>query len=225
MTLLSVKALRLYHENGLLEPAAVDPDSGYRRYSASQVPIAQVIRRLRELDMPLDDVRTVASAPDVHTRNAAISAHLFRMEDELATTRKTVTSLRHLLEEPAISAIAVEYRTTGPTPAIAIRAELSAAECFAWRDEAFATLRSSLQTLGVHRSGADGALYSAALLKEEFGEVLAFLPVTSTAEAAGEIESLVLPRCEYAVATHHGAGDELDQTFAALGFVVSQQDQ
>ena len=40
MTLLSVKALRHYHEVGLLTPAAIDPASGYRRYDLSQVATA-----------------------------------------------------------------------------------------------------------------------------------------------------------------------------------------
>jgi MerR HTH family regulatory protein len=53
MTHLSIKALRFYHDQGLLEPARIDPDSGYRFYEPAQVPVAQVIRRFRDLDMPL----------------------------------------------------------------------------------------------------------------------------------------------------------------------------
>ena len=97
MTFLSVKSLRHYHDIGLLEPASIDPDSGYRRYSLAQVPIAQVIRRLRDLGVPLPEIRTVVRAPEVATRNAAIIAHLQRMEGELARTRETVASLRALL--------------------------------------------------------------------------------------------------------------------------------
>jgi DNA-binding transcriptional MerR regulator len=81
---------------GLLVPAWVDPDSGYRHYSVAQVPVAQVIRRLRELGMPLPEIGTVVRAPDVSTRNAMIVAHLQRMEDELERTRTTVASLRAL---------------------------------------------------------------------------------------------------------------------------------
>jgi DNA-binding transcriptional MerR regulator len=58
-THLSVKTLRHYHQAGLLEPAAVNPDTGYRYYSAGQVPAAQVIRRLRDLEMPVADVKAV----------------------------------------------------------------------------------------------------------------------------------------------------------------------
>lgn len=63
MTYLSVKALRHYHDVGLLEPTEVDPSSGYRRYGAEQIGTAQAIRRFRDLDMPLEQVRAVLHAP------------------------------------------------------------------------------------------------------------------------------------------------------------------
>ena len=53
LTHLSVRTLRRYHDADLLEPAAVDDATGYRYYSAEQIPTAQVIHRLRELDVPL----------------------------------------------------------------------------------------------------------------------------------------------------------------------------
>ncbi len=39
MTHLSVKALRHYHDVGILAPAAIDPYSGYRSYDARQVTV------------------------------------------------------------------------------------------------------------------------------------------------------------------------------------------
>src|SRR3954453_7866359 len=99
MTLLSVKALRHYHEVGLLVPAEVDPSTGYRRYGIAQVPTAQAIRRLRELGMPLEEVRIVIDPPEVSARNHAMTTPPRRMEDELDRTRETVTSLRMLLSE------------------------------------------------------------------------------------------------------------------------------
>ena len=100
MTHLSVKALRFYHDQGLLEPARIDPSSGYRFYDPGQVPVAQVIRRFRDLDMPLDQVRAVLKAPDVETRTKEIIAHLNAMETKLAELQMSVSSLRALLEGP-----------------------------------------------------------------------------------------------------------------------------
>src|SRR5690349_15715435 len=86
MTQLSVKTLRHYHEVGLVAPAHVDPGTGYRYYAADQVPTTQVIRRLRDLDMPLADVRAVLAAEPAE-RNSLISHHLQKLEAELAATR------------------------------------------------------------------------------------------------------------------------------------------
>src|SRR5918998_285492 len=84
LTHLTVKTLRHYHEQGLLVPYAVDEASGYRRYTVDQVPDALLIGRLRRLAMPLAEVRRVLDSTDTGQRDAAIAAHLFRMEAELS---------------------------------------------------------------------------------------------------------------------------------------------
>jgi DNA-binding transcriptional MerR regulator len=97
ITHLSVKTLRRYHEAGLLPPAEVDPDTGYRYYALTQVPTAQVIRRFRELGMPVREVAEVLSASDPQARSALIAGHLVRLESQLDETRAAVTALRRLL--------------------------------------------------------------------------------------------------------------------------------
>ena len=52
------------------------------RHRISQTRVRQIIRRFRDLDMPLDEIREVVNAPDVVTRNRALVAHL----DDPATT-------------------------------------------------------------------------------------------------------------------------------------------
>src|SRR6201981_1058944 len=83
VTHLSVRTLRRYHERGLLEPAVVDPDSGYRYYTSEQIPAAQVIHRLRELDMPLREVREMLATPDPGARASLVAAHLSRLQARL----------------------------------------------------------------------------------------------------------------------------------------------
>jgi DNA-binding transcriptional MerR regulator len=79
-THMSIKTLRHYHRVGLLEPADVDQFTGHRRYTTQQVPTAQVIRRFRELDMPIEEIRGILTAPDLPSRNQLIAAHLSRLE-------------------------------------------------------------------------------------------------------------------------------------------------
>ncbi len=60
---LSPKALRLYDELGLLRPAAVDGESGYRYYAPAQLERARLIAWLRRLGMPLARIRRVCDLP------------------------------------------------------------------------------------------------------------------------------------------------------------------
>jgi DNA-binding transcriptional MerR regulator len=223
MTFLSVKTLRHYHDIGLLAPATIDAETGYRRYDVAQVPTAQAIRRLRELGMPTEDVRVVLEAPDVRSRNETIAAHLRRMEGELEKTRATVKSLRLLLDEAAPSAVPVEFRVAEPIEVLAIRDEVANADMFDWLDSALDELRSALAASKARRAGVDAALYSGALLEEEHGEIVALIPTDSPIDASGRIESMRLPRVEYAVAVHAGPVEDIDRTYAALGAVIAER--
>ena len=58
---LSPKALRLYDELGLLPPAQVDPDSGYRWYAAAQLDNARLVASLRQIGVPLAQIQLILS--------------------------------------------------------------------------------------------------------------------------------------------------------------------
>lgn len=64
MTGLTTKALRFYDEKGLLHPHEVDQFTGYRRYGVGQVRRAATIRLLRDMDMPVAQVREAVESPD-----------------------------------------------------------------------------------------------------------------------------------------------------------------
>ena len=56
---LSAKALRRYDELGLLPPDRVDASSGYRFYDAGQLEQARLVAMLRQLQVPLADIKTI----------------------------------------------------------------------------------------------------------------------------------------------------------------------
>jgi DNA-binding transcriptional MerR regulator len=143
MTHLSVKALRHYHDMGVLEPATIDRFTGYRSYEAGQVPSAQVIRRLRALGMPLDSIRSVLAAPDIDSRNREIAAHLARMERQLEQTQVAVAGLRALLDGPPARP-AVELRLIPAVTALAVRDMVGVAGFMDWGTSAFEVLSDTL---------------------------------------------------------------------------------
>lgn len=50
-----VKSLRYYEQLGILLPAYTDPDTGYRYYTLSQIPVVDAIRVCIFLDIPLKE--------------------------------------------------------------------------------------------------------------------------------------------------------------------------
>jgi DNA-binding transcriptional MerR regulator len=226
MTYLSVKALRHYHDVGLLEPAEIDPASGYRRYGTDQVATAQAIRRFRDLDMPLEQVRAVLEAPDLASRNRALVDHLEAMQLQLERTQHTVASLQALLTTPGAPR-AIDYRTLPPTAVLAIRATVAFDAASEWLDVAYPELHAALEGAALSPAGPDGALYHDAFFEAGEGETVAFVPVavdlTALQPAAtGRAIALDLPATRVAAMVHDGPFDDLDQTYGALGTVVAE---
>lgn len=60
----SCRLLRYYDEIGLLAPATVDRDSGYRYYSAAQLPQLNRILVLKELGLSLDEIVRITQSND-----------------------------------------------------------------------------------------------------------------------------------------------------------------
>lgn len=223
-TYLSVKALRHYHDVGILEPARVDPASGYRYYAADQVGPAQTIRRLRELGMPLSEVKTIVRAPDAATRDHALVTHLQRLEDQLQKTQHSVASLRAVLQQPDADD-RVEQHELPATAAIAITEHVRAADAVAWWVDAFTLLHQCLRQRALTRSGADGTLFPSEFFEAEAGELVAFIPVAAAppADGAGKSElparvrATDIPGAQSAVLIHDGPFGDLDLTYGALG--------
>ncbi len=96
LTRLSAKALRLYDELGVLSPAAIDFATGYRFYSREQLPLAQRVKQLRDMAMPLADIRALLEAGDSETARAHLARHRARLEGQIAVYRRAISDLQAL---------------------------------------------------------------------------------------------------------------------------------
>ncbi|HWC23621.1 MAG TPA: MerR family transcriptional regulator [Flexivirga sp.] len=211
MTFLSVKALRHYHDVGLLEPARIDPHSGYRYYRPQQVGDAQLIRRLRELDMPVDAVRRVVAAPDPAARDAVIADHLDRMTEQLRQTQETVDSLRRILQDEQPSP-EVETVREPEISALLVRAQVSADEAMAWWVDTFTALHRKLRLSHGTRTGPDGVIFPTEFFTEGAAELVAYVPVEPGTRGAEPV-----PGDTLAVISYDGPFIDLDQAYGVLG--------
>lgn len=222
MTHLSVKTLHHYHHVGLLEPVHVDPATGYRYYSLDQLPTAQLIRRLRDLRMPVTDVRDVLTAQNPRDRETLISAHIDHLESELAQTKAAVNSLRALLSNAAKHQ-PVHRRTESTTPAVAITATVEPINIENWWRETLFDIREAVRTGGLDQTGPAGGIYDECLFRQETGQATVFIPVT-TPRKLGRIEPILVPAAEVAVTIHNGSMADIDLAYAELGSYIAGQE-
>jgi DNA-binding transcriptional MerR regulator len=92
---LSQKALRLYGENGLLPPAWVDPDSGYRYYRLEQLRAATLIALLRRGGMQLAEIRSFLRDPSVEQ----LEEYERRTTADFAERRRVLRYVKRILKE------------------------------------------------------------------------------------------------------------------------------
>jgi DNA-binding transcriptional MerR regulator/effector-binding domain-containing protein len=216
LTHLSIKTLRYYHQVGLLEPAVVDPDSGYRYYRPGQAHSAQLVRRFRDLGLPVADVKALLAAPDLTARDAILADHLDRMREQLRQTEAAVDSLRRMLEgRPTVTAIEERLLEGGPT--ISVAAYVTSEDVVSWFWDALAKLRATALAAGLEQTGPTGGLYDDELFTQDAGHARVYLPVRDSPALSATGARWELPTGRFAVAVHAGPHSDVDRTYAALG--------
>ena len=78
----SVRTLHYYDEIGLLKPAIIDKDNGYRYYDEKSAERMFEILFLRELDFSLKSIKDILSSPDYNKKEA------FRKQKNLLELKK-----------------------------------------------------------------------------------------------------------------------------------------
>lgn len=213
LTRLSVRTLRRYHAAKLLEPDTVDPFTGYRYYAPEQIPTAQVIHQLRQLDVPLAEVESILAADDPQRRAGVIAGHLQRLEAELDRTQAAVTSLRRLLS-PDPDEFGIELRAEPARTVVAIKDHVQLDDSLEWYDSAMAELDSAFPS--AERTGPPGGHFANELFTEGAGTMAVYRPVRAPSPS-GRIEVVKLPAAELAVTVHPGSHDDINVTYGRLG--------
>lgn len=219
-TNLTVKTLRYYHRVGLLEPDDVDPHTGYRRYTTDQIPAAQIIRRFRDLDMPVEQVHAVLATPDIALRNKLIAEHLQHLEDQLTRTHAAVTSLRDLLQ-PSEAAPEVTRRQIPATAAAAISDTIDTSDAFVWLEGALGELHAIAAAQRLTLTGPAGGIFANEIFTEDRGRATIYLPCAGDVRAMGRTAPIVVPATELAIIEHRGPHLDIDLSYGALATYVA----
>ncbi len=215
ITGLSVKALRLYQEKGLLEPSRVDASSGYRYYTERDITLAHTLRALRDLRLSLEEIRGVLAELD---RGASFAEQLARVRarlaEEAASAQRSVLALDTLLRHQAQA----EAYLRAPPPLLErwlppVRAAVHRAR--GRYSDASVAFPRLLAACGPHVAGAPFCLLHEAEYREDDADLSWCVPLAPGATPEG-VHVEELPEVQAATLVHSGPPDSVGPSWARL---------
>lgn len=224
-SLLSIKALRSYHEQGILIPASIDPETGYRSYHPGQLGDAAVLSRLRKLDLPLALAKEILLARDPDVTRKVLGEHQVTMMKRLAETELIVEELQRAALQPT-EQTPVHIRTIEHQYALAVSATITSEQMPDFLGRAFQLLDEGVTSLGFVTSGPGSALYTAAIHDHEAEPVTAYVPVVEPQpipDPTRGLSIIEIPAQQLAVIVHRGSYESIGETYASLGAWVAHR--
>ncbi|MEI4482851.1 MULTISPECIES: MerR family transcriptional regulator [unclassified Phyllobacterium] len=190
-TRLSSKALRLYAEQGLLVPAYVDPQTGYRYYSVQQAPRARLIARLRQLGLPVARIAVLLELPP-EARAIELRTWLDAQNARLAVHTEFVEAMAFQadLTHPALS---IALRKVDATKIVSRQRAVTVTGLNGFMAEAEADIRKHLAASGLAHNGRMSVHHHNLTTRDADGPVEVAITCDGPVEPASDLIIRLLP--------------------------------
>ena len=223
MTRLSVKALRLYDENGLLPPAHVDPSSGYRYYDLGQANRAEAVRILRSVDMPLDEIRVIVDSDDPELAQKQLVVHRERLAERLAAQERMLAYLETLIQrKEGIMPYDVQIMEEKPQLVAATRIHTNLRQIGTDIGSGFGALMGALSRESVSVSGAPLIVYHDVIDEQTDGDLEICVPVDGAITGDSEVYGRELEGATVAATIHRGPYEQIGPAYHTLTGWISE---
>jgi effector-binding domain-containing protein len=215
----TVKALRYYDELGLLKPAHVDRFTGYRYYSATQLPRLNRILALKDLGFALEQMKPFLeqqASPEqirgmLHLRRSELQQHIDKEQARLA---RVEARLRQIEQEDEMPAYDVVLKPVEAQMIVGVRRVIPTYPNVA---ELFEELLGMLETHRLQVTGPAMSIYYDGEYRERDVDVEAAIPVSAAGKGSSDAPVRELPGAEtMACLVHHGPYDTIYQAYNAL---------
>jgi DNA-binding transcriptional MerR regulator len=214
---MSASQLRWYDQQGLLTPAGRDPESGYRYYRREQLRAAELIHLLRDVDMPLAEIRELLTGDD----RSAIDSLLCHQRERIVARRAQddlmIARLDRALDGEGLLPYDPRLVVLDPQWVISQRHEASLARLNELQLRAADELRAVAGAHGASSVEPEVVLYHSGL-ESIHGPVIdteVCLPIPN--ESADAVPGAwLLPGGEAAALIHRGPWDEIRRAYVAL---------
>jgi DNA-binding transcriptional MerR regulator len=211
---LSVKSLRNYDESGLLPAAVVDPDSGYRYYRLEQLRLAETIRALRALDVPLSQIAQIVAGDE---SEEALASHLVALEAQRDEYNAKLHELKRLIaRKEFIMSDSVTVKHSPAQLVASLRTPTTQAAIFTDIPDGFGRVLTALGSVGVDAIGAPFTVFYETPDADTEGDIGLCVPVGPGLLAVEGVELLQLGEVVVASIIHHGSYEEMGGSYASV---------
>ncbi len=197
---LSLKALRLYDQLGILRPWHVDAASNYRYYHQDQLAAARLIRMLRQIDMPLATIRHVLAATPAEAEQL-LREHLTHLELRAMRARSMEPRITAALrKETSAMPLEVTVRTLAAQPILSLTSHVKIDQLPTTIDSGVTTLLSAINDQGGAPAGPPIGIYHGQINHEDDGPIEVAFPTTTllAGRASANIVARTLPAVQVA---------------------------
>jgi effector-binding domain-containing protein len=220
---MSVKTLRFYDEQGLLKPAHIDPKSGYRYYSSAQLAEANLIRLLRSLELPLDEIQLFLRESDIAKRVSVLEKHHRKMEKRLVEYNSIISSIESLIEgKESEMERKVETKEMADQPVLGKRFRTSLEKIETDIGNAFQSIFSCLGESGQYPSGPPFALYYGMEFDEKDIEMEICVPVGRIMGGKDDVDGREVAGGLMASTLHMGPYHQVAEAYQVLDLWIKE---
>ena len=222
----SVRTLHHYDDLGLLPPAQVDPETGYRCYRADQLQRLNRILALRDLGLPLTEVRQVVDDEvSIDELRGMLRLRQAEARDHMAAEAERLSRVEARLRQIETEGRVGDYDVVvKPVDAQQVALVDTNATSFGNATlgpifgRLFGELYRELDRVGVAPAGPTVALYEESEDAAAPIKVMACVPVDESEDATSDrIEFMAVPAIPRAATTiHRGSMAHVEEGYQAL---------
>lgn len=222
ITRLSIKALRLYADEGLLLPIYVDPETSYRYYQLGQTTVAARIRLLRFLEMPLEEIRAVLRADDPEEVRVLLLGHRERIAARIEQEQHALLLIQQLVEKQEdFLAYTVKIKEVQAQPIVSIRTHAPDVAFGQVIPVALRELIAYAERTGVRRHDLPPVVIHHQYTEED-ADIEIGIPIERAVVGEERITSTIIPGSSVAYVIHIGPYHELEFVYPALAAWIQE---
>ena len=213
MNHVTVKTLRFYEEQGLLMPALIHPETGYRYYTLSQMAVLHQITALKQAGFTLEEIARIHAGADEQAvllkKKAELLARIAELTAQIAVVDGYLSKAKTRLSAPVL------IKTVPETTVACMRTRLKSYDCLFDRMPEMGAL--------MERAGCACALpeycftsYPEPGYRDEDILVEICEAVTEAREATGDLRFKVFPEIQAACIFHRGSYRTLSESYETV---------